>query len=234
MSSEEVCVAMDWEPSFPCVCNQDLASKIAIEAPSPPPPDEATLVRWWESLSGRQFKKIEQFKEFSTTKLNERQRVMKDKFDPCKLGVIELHEYLVSKLITHQEICLPPSSSEVIGIGERVELESYVRESKKYFELSKSNLLKATFVYSDWIEVAAAHFHFDGYSDKHFEDVLQSKGFSDSSIKRMRTLAKGLGRYKKLRFLSLSFTELYALRKKLGYMFALQPRLALFWEENRS
>jgi hypothetical protein len=234
MSSEEGSVVMDWEPSFSCVCNKDLASKIAIEAPPPPPPDEATLVRLWESLSGRQFKKIEQLEEFSTRKLNEQPRVIKEKFDPCKLGVKELHEYLVSKLVTDQEIFLPPSSSEVIGIGVCVELESYVRESKKYLDLSKSNLLKATFVYSDWIEVAAAHFHFDGNSDKHFEAVLQSKRFSDSAIKRMRTLANSLGRYKKLRFLSLSFTELYKLIKPLRAMFALQPRLALFWEEIRS
>ena len=146
----------------------------------------------------------------------------------------DLHKYLVQNLATQDPVNCP----KVSGAGLFTSLESILNNLKSgYALLRKQNSLSlsASLDYGEWLNLAFELHSTEKLAGKitgTWKEWLEGNvGIQDSYARKLREIAKLLGKYPRFRTVGLSFSEIYKHRKQVQGMLITDSTLAQFWQE---
>jgi hypothetical protein len=146
----------------------------------------------------------------------------------------ELHKYLVTKVTTNE----PATCPKVSEVGTFTSLENILDNLKSgYKMLKKQNAvtLDASIDYGDWLNVAFELHSLEKLANKitlTWKEWLEANvGIQDSYARKLREIAKTLGKYPHFRKLGLSFSEVYQRRKQIQSLLTTDKNAALYWQQ---
>lgn len=146
----------------------------------------------------------------------------------------DLHEYLVEKIATKAQVSCP----RVSEVEHFTSLEGMLNNLKSGYEgLKKLNsaTIAACIDYGDWLNIALELHNIEKLAGKisvTWKEWLEANvGIQDSYARKLREVAKLLGKYPRFRTLGLSFSEIYQRRRQIQAMLMTNSDLAQYWQQ---
>ena len=144
-----------------------------------------------------------------------------------------LQEYLVKHIITTEKTTIPQLRSGLV-----TSLDQATEHLKNGYEiLKKKNARAGAFCidYGEWLNLAFELHSIDklaGKTETTWKEWLESTvGIQDSYARKLRDLARILGRYPRFRKLGLPFSEIYKHKGQIQAMLATDESVAQYWEQ---
>ena len=146
----------------------------------------------------------------------------------------DLHKYLINKLATEDSVNCPTVSE----VGLFTSLESILNNLKSgYAMLKKHNSvsLSRSLDYGDWLNVAFELHRTEIWAGKISgtwkEWLDENVGIQDSYARKLREIAKLLGKCNRFRALGIPFLEVYQRRKQIQGMLITDSSVARYWRQ---
>ncbi len=145
----------------------------------------------------------------------------------------DLHEYLIQKIVTYHNVTCPKVSDE----GPFTSLENTLEHLKSGYKLLKkqNSIIIGDYIdYGDWLNIAFELHYTEKLAGKllaTWKEWLEANvGIQDSYARKLREVAKLLGKYPRFRTLGLPFSEIYQRRKQIQAMLSTNSTLAHYWQ----
>ena len=124
----------------------------------------------------------------------------------------DLHEYLVEKRVTQDKVTCPKVSDA--GLFTNLEnILEHLKSGYKGLKKQNSGTIAVCIDYGDWLNVAFELHYTEKLAGKisvTWKEWLEANaGIQDSYARKLREIAKLLGKYARFRTLGLPFSEIY-------------------------